>query len=147
MFNSFLGSDSHKGKVLQRFPIKDWLDAPWIEGIEQFCQPPPPGWMLTNHQQEPKFFMSVLTNVDGNHYYCAVLSFSEKISITPSLPVDEEEENFSLGNKSVVMQSATKITHLNIMYAPKCLVLISRLDYPDTFKVRKKIEKYIENKL
>lgn len=78
--------------------------------------------------------MSVLTNVDGNHYYCAVLSFSEKMSITPSKPVDEEEENFPLGNTSV-MQTTTKITHLNIMYAPKCLVLVSRLDYAETFKV------------
>ena len=77
--------------------------------------------------------MSVLTNVDGNHYYCAVLSFNEKVSITPSKPVDEEEENLTLGNKPM-MQTPAAITHHNIMYAPKCLVLVSRLDYSDTFK-------------
>ncbi len=76
--------------------------------------------------------MSVLTNVDGNHYYCAVLSFYEKISIVPSKSVDEEEENLALG-KSQILSSNT-ITHHNIMYAPKCLALISRLDYSETFK-------------
>jgi len=80
--------------------------------------------------------MMVLTNVDGNHYYCAVLSFNEKVSITPSKPVDEEEEeNMTLGNKKqILQQTPAAITHHNIMYAPKCLVLVSRLDYSDTFK-------------
>lgn len=97
----------------------------------QFCQPQ--GWALSLQQEEPKYFMSVLTNVDGNHYYCAVLSFNEKLSITPSKPVDEEEENLTLGNKPI-LQTPAAITHHNIMYAPKCLVLVSRLDYPETFK-------------
>lgn len=77
--------------------------------------------------------MSVLTNVDGNHYYCAVLSFYEKISMVPSKPVDEEEENLIMGKPSQVLASAT-ITHHNIMYAPKCLALVSSLDYSETFK-------------
>lgn len=76
--------------------------------------------------------MSVLTNIDGNHYYCAVLCFNEKISITPSKPVDEEEENLTLGKLNLPTPAA--ITHHNIMYAPKCLVLVSRLDYSETFK-------------
>lgn len=97
----------------------------------QFCQPQ--GWALSLQQEEPKYFMSVLTNVDGNHYYCAVLSFNEKVSITPSKPVDEEEENLTLGNKPI-LQTPAAITHHNIMYAPKCLVLVSRLDYSETFK-------------
>lgn len=77
--------------------------------------------------------MSVLTNVDGNHYYCAVLSFNEKVSITPSRTVDEEFEHLTLGNKAILQSTAT-ITHHNIHYAPKCLVLVSRLDYSETFK-------------
>ena len=84
-------------------------------------------------QEEPKYFMSVLTNVDGNHYYCAVLSFNEKVSITPSRSVDEEFEHLTLGNKSILQTPAT-ITHHNVHYAPKCLVLVSRLDYSETFK-------------
>lgn len=78
--------------------------------------------------------MSVLTNVDGNHYYCAVLSFYEKISIVPSKPVDEEEENIPLSGGKQILQTVSTITHHNIMYAPKCLVLVSRLDYSETFK-------------
>lgn len=79
--------------------------------------------------------MSVLTNIDGNHYYCAVLSFYEKISIVPSKPpADEEEENITLSSKQILPSNNSTITHHNIMYAPKCLVLVSRLDYSDTFK-------------
>lgn len=29
-----LGNDTHKGKILQRFPEKDWTDTPFIEGME-----------------------------------------------------------------------------------------------------------------
>jgi myotubularin-related protein 5/13 len=78
--------------------------------------------------------MPVLTNINGSHYYCAVLSFYEKLSIIPSKPVDEEEENINLRPNLQRLPSTTTITHHNIMYAPKCLVLVSRLDYSDTFK-------------
>lgn len=121
---------------MQRFPEKDWPDTPFIEGMELFCQPQ--GWALSTHQEEPKYFMSVLTDIDGIHHYCACLSFNEKISITPSKPVDEEEENLALEKKSVIPTQAT-ITHHNIMYAPKCLVLVSRLEYPETFRVSLRI--------
>lgn len=126
--------DTTQGRILQRFPNKDWEDAPFIEGIELFCQPA--GWVLSLQQEEPKYYMSVLTNVDGDHYYCAVLSFYEKVSIVPSKPVDEEEENFVIGKAQVLPTSSavTTITHHNIMYAPKCLALVSSLDYSDTFK-------------
>lgn len=30
----FLGSGKRSGKILQRFPEKDWPDTPFIEGIE-----------------------------------------------------------------------------------------------------------------
>lgn len=81
--------------------------------------------------------MSVLTNFDGNHYYCAVLSFFEKISIVPNKPADEEEENITFNHKQKLQSSTinTTIKHHNIMYAPKCLVLVSSgQDYSETFK-------------
>lgn len=34
------------------------------------------------------------------------------------------------------------ITHHSIMYAPKCLVLVSRLDYTETFRVKTQLIKY-----
>mgnify|MGYP006952298022 CR=1 FL=1 len=83
--------------------------------------------------------MSVLTDIDANRHYCACLCFNETVSITPSKPVDEEEDALenesgerlgSLGRTSIL-----PISHYSIMYAPKCLVLVSRLDYIDTFRV------------
>lgn len=114
----------------------------------QFCQPL--GWALSNERLEPRFFVSVLTDIDANRHYCACLCFNETVAITPSKPIDEEEEDnlLSPGRSllnagSVVVPNSTtgvvmsNITHHSIMYAPKCLVLVSRLDYMETFRVRR----------
>jgi myotubularin-related protein 5/13 len=100
----------------------------------QFCQPL--GWSLSSDRQEPRFFVSVLTDIDANRHYCACLSFNETVSITPSKPVDDEEENLTPSGRSLISSSGPPaITHHSIMYAPKCLVLVSRLDYVETFRV------------
>uniref|UniRef100_T1JDW2 Myotubularin-related protein 13 n=1 Tax=Strigamia maritima TaxID=126957 RepID=T1JDW2_STRMM len=113
------------GKILQRFPAKDWDDTPFIEGIELFCQPQ--GWTLSTAQQQPLFFVSVLTDIDANPHYCACLCFNEAAAITPSRPPDEEDEGDTDSTPPL-------ITHHSIMYAPKCLVLVSRLNYFETFR-------------
>ncbi|CAG9832784.1 unnamed protein product [Diabrotica balteata] len=118
------------GLILQRFPEKDWSDTPFIEGIEWFCQPQ--GWVLSSEKQEPKFFVSVLTDIDANRHYCACLCFNETVSITPSKPVDEEED--AVEGESPLVRAIPAISHHSIMYAPKCLVLVSRLDYIETFR-------------
>ncbi|XP_021707699.1 myotubularin-related protein 13 [Aedes aegypti] len=127
---------SRTGKILQRFPEKDWADTPFIEGIEWFCQPQ--GWSLSTVRQEPQFFVSVLTDIDANRHYCACLCFNETIAITPSKPIDEEEEDDNLSPSSRALLAASSgppsITHHSIMYAPKCLVIVSRLDYIETFR-------------
>ncbi|XP_014253591.1 myotubularin-related protein 13 isoform X2 [Cimex lectularius] len=115
-----------QGIILQRFPEKDWEDTPFIDGIELFCQPQ--GWALSTERQEPRFFVSVLTDIDANRHYCACLCFNETVSITPSKPVDEDDDG--LEGTGVV----PAISHHSIMYAPKCLVLVSRLDYIETFR-------------
>ncbi|XP_049836392.1 myotubularin-related protein 13 isoform X2 [Schistocerca gregaria] len=126
------------GIILQRFPEKDWSDTPFIEGIEWFCQPQ--GWALSTERQEPKFFVSVLTDIDANRHYCACLCFNETVAITPSKPVDEEEDTVEGENAhpraltGSLTRSIPTITHHSIMYAPKCLVLVSRLDYIETFR-------------
>lgn len=114
-----------RGIILQRFPESDWPDTPFIEGIELFCQPQ--GWAISTERQEPRFFVSVLTDINANRHYCACLCFNETVSITPSKSVDEEEEGLEVG-------SVSTISHHSIMYAPKCLVLVSRLDYFETFR-------------
>lgn len=125
----------------------------------QFCQPL--GWALSNERLEPQFFVSVLTDIDANRHYCACLCFNETVAITPNKPIDEEDDdnllspNRSLLNPAAVIAAAagavvnnssliqdvtskvtSNITHHSIMYAPKCLVLVSRLDYTETFRVR-----------
>ncbi|XP_047497581.1 myotubularin-related protein 13-like isoform X3 [Penaeus chinensis] len=122
------------GKIIQRFPERDWPDTPFIESLELFCQPQ--GWALSTERQEPKFFVSVLTDIDAKRHYCAVLCFNEAVSITPSKPTDEEDDSVDLGSGGVrgVGPPVPLITHHSIMYAPKCLVLISTLDYFETFR-------------
>lgn len=74
------------------------------------------------------------------------------MSITPSKPVDEvfvsesaefivlkyfvfkEEDNVE--SDTPLVRPLPAISHHSIMYAPKCLVLVSRLDYIETFRVR-----------
>lgn len=100
--------------------------------ILQFCQPQ--GWALSTERQEPRFFVSILTDIDANRHYCACMCFNETISILPSKPVDEEEDPVDGDSRSLVRTIPT-IAHHSIMYAPKCLVLVSRLDYIETFRV------------
>ncbi|KAK9886900.1 hypothetical protein WA026_019158 [Henosepilachna vigintioctopunctata] len=118
------------GIILQRFPEKDWEDTAFIEGIEWFCQPL--GWALSTERQQPRFFVSVLTDIDANRHYCACLCFNETVSITPTKPADEEED--TLENEVSLVRPIPTISHHNVMYAPKCLVLVSRLDYIETFR-------------
>lgn len=136
----------------------------------QFCQPL--GWALSNERLEPRFFVSVLTDIDANRHYCACLCFNETVAITPNKPIDEEEDdNLLSSGRSILSPAAviaaaggaaatnsslpvavaavatttsglgnassttSNITHHSIMYAPKCLVLVSRLDYTETFRV------------
>ncbi|XP_037942643.1 myotubularin-related protein 13-like, partial [Teleopsis dalmanni] len=126
------------GKIVQRFPENDWADTSFIEGIEWFCQPL--GWNLSYEKQEPKFFTSVLTDIDANKHYCACLSFHETLAITLNKIVDEEDETvlpskFQTGcASSSTITNNISISHHSVMYAPKCLVLISRLDCAETFK-------------
>jgi hypothetical protein len=55
--------------------------------LVQFCQPQ--GWALSTERSEPRFYVSVLTDVDANKHYCACLCFNETVAITPTKPADE----------------------------------------------------------
>lgn len=46
-----------------------------------------------------------------------------------------QEEDALDGENTPHSISLPSITHHSIMYAPKCLVLVSRLDYIETFRV------------
>ncbi|XP_053616581.1 myotubularin-related protein 13 [Plodia interpunctella] len=114
------------GVILQRFPETNWDDTPFHDGIEWFCQPQ--GWALSSERSEPQFYVSVLTDVDANRHYCACLCFNETVAITPTKRADEDEESLESS------RPVSNITHHSIMYAPKCLVIVSRQDYIDTFR-------------
>ena len=70
------------------------MDNPVISsfatGIDLFCQPS--GWVLTPDRQEPSFFMSVLTDMEGNRLYCPCLTFGEAVSkdVLATKHADEE---------------------------------------------------------
>lgn len=137
-----------KGRVLQRFPERDWSDTSFIDGIEFFCQPL--GWEIVNianddealktHKFTPKFFQFVLTDIDVDRHYCACLTFYESVQRQP-LPEHTsylkqqnlEQQPPHLLQSSQQSQTLTRAPQHN-SYAPKCLVLISRFDYREVFK-------------
>ncbi|XP_070199867.1 myotubularin-related protein 13-like isoform X2 [Littorina saxatilis] len=114
-------SGTGSGKVLQRFPEKDWDDSPFTIGLELFCQPT--GHALSTQQQQPTFYVAVLTDIDADRHYCATFTFYETVAMTPSKPDDVDADD----------HDATLIHH-SLMYAPKSLVLVSRLDYFEAFR-------------
>lgn len=76
-----------KGKILQRFPLGPTLNTAanatheadldeFDANIHCFCQPDK-GWRLYTKQEPPTFFVSVLTDIKGQHRYCACLTFLE----------------------------------------------------------------------
>ncbi|XP_078332157.1 myotubularin-related protein 13-like isoform X3 [Crassostrea virginica] len=111
---------SSEGKILQRFPETDWESCPLTQSIELFCRPI--GWTLSAHRQPPEFFVAVLTDIDADRHYLSVLTFSESVAISPTKSDDGDTEEESA------------LTIHSLMYSPKCLVLVSRLDYFETFK-------------
>ncbi|XP_039393866.1 myotubularin-related protein 13 isoform X3 [Mauremys reevesii] len=114
------GSAEGLGKIIQRFPQKDWDDTPFPQGIELFCQPG--GWQLSRDRKQPTFFVVVLTDIDSERHYCSCLTFYEaEINLQGTKETEGEEE------ESGLIQPAE-------VFAPKSLVLVSRLDYPEIFR-------------
>ncbi|XP_006885482.1 PREDICTED: myotubularin-related protein 13 [Elephantulus edwardii] len=116
------GKGEGLGKIIQRFPQKDWDDTPFPQGIELFCQPG--GWQLSRERKQPTFFVVVLTDIDSDRHYCSCLTFYEaeiNLQGTKKEEIEGEEE------VSGLIQPAE-------VFAPKSLVLVSRLDYPEIFR-------------
>ncbi|KAK3605547.1 hypothetical protein CHS0354_013181, partial [Potamilus streckersoni] len=86
-----------------------------------FCQPT--GWALSTQRQQPTFFTAVLTDVDLVRHYSACLTFSETVTMTTSQPDDEDIEDHE-----------HTLAHHSQMFAPKSLVIMSRLNYIETFR-------------
>jgi len=137
-----------KSQVIQRFPEKDWPGTPFSHGIDMFCQPN--GWVLNTERQEPSFFVSVLTDVEGKRLYCACLSFSEAVSkekVGLSSANDDLEDDGQQAPMSLMSMRGTSLPRHavpgvslptgvddSVMYAPKCLALVSSHDMTETFR-------------
>uniref|UniRef100_A0A8C1QNU0 SET binding factor 2 n=1 Tax=Cyprinus carpio TaxID=7962 RepID=A0A8C1QNU0_CYPCA len=117
------GSGEGCGKIIQRFPKKDWDGTAFPQGVEMFCQPG--GWRLSRERKLPTFFTVVLTDIDSERHFCSCLTFFEAETLETdgdgAEDVDEEEEEDGL------IQPAQ-------IFAPKSLILVSRLDYPEIFR-------------
>uniref|UniRef100_A0A670ZQ67 SET binding factor 2 n=1 Tax=Pseudonaja textilis TaxID=8673 RepID=A0A670ZQ67_PSETE len=113
------GSADGLGKIIQRFPLEDLDDTPFPQGIELFCQPG--GWHLSRERKQPTFFVVVLTDINSERHYCSCLTFYEaEIDLQGSRVTEGEQE-------SGLIQPAE-------VFAPKSLVLVSRLDFPEIFR-------------
>uniref|UniRef100_A0A8C9ZYI5 SET binding factor 1 n=1 Tax=Sander lucioperca TaxID=283035 RepID=A0A8C9ZYI5_SANLU len=112
------------GRILQRFPEKDWEDSPFPQGIELFCQPS--GWQLVPERQPASFFVAVLTDINSERHYCACFTFWEGLD-NPQLQKAKASEADEVDEGLAVVQSAQ-------VFAPKSLVLVSRLDYTEVFR-------------
>ncbi|KAF7703380.1 myotubularin-related protein 13 isoform X1 [Silurus meridionalis] len=120
------GSGEGCGKIIQRFPKKDREGTAFPQGVEMFCQPG--GWRVSRERKSPTFFTVVLTDIDSDRHYCSCLTFYEaevNLQGTKSLQGggDDEEDEEEDG----LIQPAE-------VFAPKSLILVSRLDFPEIFR-------------
>ncbi|XP_004845369.1 myotubularin-related protein 5 isoform X5 [Heterocephalus glaber] len=128
------GSGEGQGQILQRFPEKDWEDNPFPQGIELFCQPS--GWQVCPERNPPTFFVAVLTDINSERHYCACLTFWEPVepkqeAVGTKGTVEREEEADERGQGQ--LSPATPVQP-GQLYAPKTLVLVSRLDHTEVFR-------------
>uniref|UniRef100_A0A8C1UP89 SET binding factor 1 n=1 Tax=Cyprinus carpio TaxID=7962 RepID=A0A8C1UP89_CYPCA len=115
-------SGEGQGRILQRFPEKDWEDNPFPQGLELFCQPS--GWQLVPERKPPSFFVSVLTDINSERHYCACFTFWESVE-NPQVCAEHVEADED--DSPDVLQPAQ-------LYAPKSLVLVSFLDHTEVFR-------------
>nr|XP_030711346.1 myotubularin-related protein 5 isoform X6 [Globicephala melas] len=131
---SSLGSAEGQGQILQRFPEKDWEDNPFPQGIELFCQPS--GWQLCPERNPPTFFVAVLTDINSERHYCACLTFWEPVEPTQEglCTEDTAEREEEAGEGGPVGLSTAAPGPPGQLFAPKTLVLVSRLDHAEVFR-------------
>ncbi|NWZ35284.1 MTMRD protein, partial [Brachypodius atriceps] len=126
------GSTEGLGKIIQRFPQKDWEDTPFPQGIELFCQPA--GWQLSKERKQPTFFVVVLTDIDSERHYCSCLTFYEAEINLQVRDLQSETKRQEEGTKEIEGEEESGLIQPAEVFAPKSLVLVSRLDYPEIFR-------------
>ncbi|KAI1239585.1 Myotubularin-related protein 13, partial [Lamprotornis superbus] len=119
-------SGDGQGQILQRFPEKDWEDNPFPQGIELFCQPS--GWQLFPERNPPTFFVAVLTDINSERHYCACFTFWEAVE-SP-----QPQSHSRNGEGEEEEEEASSPVQPAQLFAPKSLVLVSRLDHAEVFR-------------
>ncbi|MFT7816707.1 myotubularin-related protein 13 isoform X1 [Arapaima gigas] len=120
------GSGEGCGKIIQRFPEKDWDGTAFPPGVEMFCQPG--GWSLSSERKQPTFFTAVLTDIDSNRHYCYCLTFYEaEINLQGPKRMEMDGDEDGEEEHSCLIKPAQ-------VFAPKSLILVSRLDFPEIFR-------------
>ena len=113
------------GKIFCKLPLQDWEESPLVnENLALFCQPL--GWKLSHRPHEPTFFVSVLTDIKADRHYCACLTFWESYS-TPAEKRGYDDDDPDC-DSVVLFENQTEL------FAPKCLVLVSRFHYVDILR-------------
>uniref|UniRef100_A0A673K4F2 Myotubularin-related protein 5-like n=1 Tax=Sinocyclocheilus rhinocerous TaxID=307959 RepID=A0A673K4F2_9TELE len=121
-----VGGSEGQGRILQRFPEKDWEDNPFPQGLELFCQPS--GWQLVPERKPPSFFVSVLTDINSERHYCACFTFWKSVE-NPQVCADGAD-----GWGDLLLYDSPDVLQPAQLYAPKSLVLVSRLDHTEVFR-------------
>ncbi|XP_035015126.1 myotubularin-related protein 13 isoform X2 [Hippoglossus stenolepis] len=120
------GSGEGCGKIIQRFPKKDWEGTAFPQGVEMFCQPG--GWRLSRDRKAPTFFTVVLTDIESDRHFCSCLTFYEaEVNLQGSKSIEVDEDEDEEAEEDGLIQPAQ-------VFAPKSLILVSRLDYPEIFR-------------
>ncbi|KAM3876774.1 myotubularin-related protein 13 [Diretmus argenteus] len=121
-----VGSGEGCGKIIQRFPKKDWEGTAFPQGVEMFCQPG--GWRLSRERKAPTFFTVVLTDIESDRHYCSCLTFYEaEVNLQGTKTIEADGDDDEEGEEDGLIQPAQ-------VFAPKSLILVSRLDYPEIFR-------------
>ncbi|NXO29785.1 MTMRD protein, partial [Cisticola juncidis] len=94
-----------------------------------FCQPG--GWQLSKERKQPTFFVVVLTDIDSERHYCSCLTFYEA---EIKLQVKDLHVSVFKGTKEIEGEEESGLIQPAEVFAPKSLVLVSRLDYPEIFR-------------
>uniref|UniRef100_A0A4W3IUI3 SET binding factor 1 n=1 Tax=Callorhinchus milii TaxID=7868 RepID=A0A4W3IUI3_CALMI len=113
-----------QGRIIQRFPEKEWEDSPFPQGIELFCQPS--GWQLFAEKKSPMFFVAVLTDINSERHYCACFTFWEA--------VDSSQVTIALCEIDAGDGEGSGMAQTVPVFAPRSLVIVSRLDHTEVFR-------------
>ncbi|KAF7254462.1 Myotubularin-related protein 5 [Varanus komodoensis] len=100
------------------------VTAAFLPVVLQFCQPS--GWQLFSERNPPTFFIAVLTDINSERHYCACFTFWEALEST-------QLQNHLRKEEAAVEEVAAPVQPAQL-FAPKSLVLVSRLDHAEVFR-------------